>query len=579
MSIFGLRAFIQSKKNTMHLAELSNQVSSFTSGVIYEHMRGASEMMGNTSYTAQLMGISEVINAAEDVEVNKISFYAACTTEEAYIEYRIFALDAYPTSSFVPANNTPIASGSLSVADTNHTVGQLQNIKLASNVIVPAGKYFTVFVKASEGKISYRRWGVDSETEPLRRRMLFKITGTWSDTISVGSAGYYTATFKVYKEIAGLTENSVEEPMLVTELQTKINNAAALPRIILPDEMVAVVGDTLQLFTRGIIEAQNPYNEPYEFISDVGNAYPRYFEFTPIANDVGTHALTVNIRHKSGDVAATASCNIVTVNPTGQPSAAMNILCVGDSLTENMLWPQEFYRRLTQSGGTPEGLEYENISFIGDTEFPNYPTQKAIGKGGWTFNKYMTDASSPFWDSDSSEFSFSAFCTANGYTSIDVMYVLLGWNGLSSPNKYLAADHAANIEKAKQFIDQLHSDYPNAIVRLLGLQIPSPIGGLGANYGATANYAYYGFLRSVNGWNLALQEMANDNAYSSFCKYVAIAPQFDSEYNTQQAVTAVNSRSAVTESRGTNGIHPDTTGYMQIADAVYRDFVRTFCSE
>jgi len=159
------------------------------------------------------------------------------------------------------------------------------------------------------------------------------------------------------------------------------------------------------------------------------------------------------------------------------------------------------------------------------------------------------------------------------------MYVLLGWNGLSSPNKYLAADHAANIEKAKQFIDQLHSDYPNAIVRLLGLQIPSPIGGLGANYGATANYAYYGFLRSVNGWNLALQEMANDNAYSSFCKYVAIAPQFDSEYNTQQAVTAVNSRSAVTESRGTNGIHPDTTGYMQIADAVYRDFVRTFCSE
>jgi len=39
----------------------------------------------------------------------------------------------------------------------------------------------------------------------------------------------------------------------------------------------------------------------------------------------------------------------------------------------------------------------------------------------------------------------------------------------------------------------------------------------------------------------------------------------------------VNSRNSTTEVRGTNGIHPATSGYYQIADAVYRDFVRTFC--
>ena len=103
---------------------------------------------------------------------------------------------------------------------------------------------------------------------------------------------------------------------------------------------------------------------------------------------------------------------------------------------------------------------------------------------------------------------------------------------------------------------------------------------MGTNYGAGSGILphFYKTLRSVNGYNLALQAMCNEAAYSSFCRFISIAPQFDSEYNMQSTNRPVNTRNSTTEYFGTNGVHPDTEGYYQIADAVYRDFIRTFCS-
>lgn len=56
-----------------------------------------------------------------------------------------------------------------------------------------------------------------------------------------------------------------------------------------------------------------------------------------------------------------------------------------------------------------------------------------------------------------------------------------------------------------------------------------------------------------------------------------LAPQFDSDNNMQAASTPVNTRNPATELRGTNGVHPAASGYNQIADACWRDFIRTFC--
>lgn len=426
--------------------------------------------------------------------------------------------------------------------------------------------------------------------------------------------------------------------------------STAVPRIVLPDNLYAVVGDKLQLFVRGIIEAQNPYNLPYVINSTVGNSYPRYFEYTPVALDVGTKSLSVKILNYDYSVLNTKTVNLNVSNPTGQPASPKNILTLGDSLTAPGTWSAELYRRLTQTGGTPAGLGYGNINFIGDKALPGYPTQAYTGYGGWTYGQYngtsattyghvltgsfdkdksdvnsvwqasngstwnigytrgglkiygsgvlppsgtlthvsgathtsnivyssaTTEPETPFWDSANNRLSFSAWASRNNYSSIDAVYVLLGWNDVFSPNK---TDFTSLVSNAKTFLNQFHADFPNAIVRIVGIEVPSVNGGLGANYGSSESAEFYGMVRTANSLNMEYQNLANDPAYSSWVKFISIAPQFDSENNMPQSLTPVNSRNSATEYRGTNGVHPSTSGSYQIADAVYREFVNTFTS-
>jgi hypothetical protein len=420
------------------------------------------------------------------------------------------------------------------------------------------------------------------------------------------------------------------------------------PRIVLPDNIYAVVGDELQLFVRGMIEAQNPYNFPYVIDSTVGSSYPRYFDYTPVLGDVGSHTLTAKVLNYDYSTLTSTSTNLVVVNPPGAPGTAKNILILGDSLTGGGAWPAELYRRLTQTGGTPAGLGYGNINFIGDIALPGYTTQGYDAWGGWaystyidtantsghtltgTFDKDSTDAVStytdgsnqwsiiyaksgnilkigtyggagsatlasstltwvsggmhhsnivysaatnepisPFWDATGSKIDFTAFTSRVGASGIDAVYVLLSWNSIFTSN----LSTFSYLTQTQTFLNQLHTDYPNAVVRLMGVEIPSMNGGLGANYGGAGDAEYYGMVRTVNSNNIALQQLADQPAYSSWVKFIAVAPQFDSENNMSQSLTPVNTRNAATEYRGTNGVHPATAGYYQIADAAYREFV------
>lgn len=445
-----------------------------------------------------------------------------------------------------------------------------------------------------------------------------------------------------------------------SQIALLMSNSAGVPRVILPDEFSAVVGDTLQLFVRGMIEAQNPYDQPYEIVCAKGAQYPRYFEYTPQPGDPPGQTLTVNVLNDQGLTIATAQTTLRVVSARQAPSSNVCVFCIGDSLTAGGNWPAEFYRRLTRSGGSPAGLGFGNVSFIGDHPMPGYTSQAYMGYGGWAWHTYETqvtnsavwvtalgndktsadvgstwgDSSGRWWTlmatngaaikfgnyggaggrslpasggtltnvsgathpdaihftaaaptvlsplSAGTSFSFHGFCGRAGYPYISICYVLLGGNGLGYPgaNQAYATNHSAITTAAQTFISQLHADYPGALVRVVGLEVPSPNGGLGANYGASGPLAnYYKLLRSVNGLNLAYQQLCDSPANSPFCKFINLSCQFDSENNLPMAPSPVNTRNPATEQRGTNGFHPATSGYHQIANAVWRDFVRTFC--
>lgn len=453
---------------------------------------------------------------------------------------------------------------------------------------------------------------------------------------------------QVTEVVREVTEGQIEEA-----LKEKVSPALP-PRVVLPDVFHAVVGDTLQLFYRGLIEHPYPYFYNIEVKCDIGKNTPRYFEVTPTADKSGDHKLTVNVRDHLDNILATGT-TVLRVHAVGEsPSLRKNILCVGDSLTGSGTWCKEALRRLTETGGTPSGLGLFNIRFIGTKKNGECGYE---GYGGWTWGSYLsaptatklgmwvygshdkdsTDQHSlwedalgniwsmetietgrikftryqdhtapmpigagtlhhyqnathtaninydetvyaegnPFWDSDEGQVNFRTYCERNGFDRVDYMVTLLSWNGMAASH-YASSESliATHVTNAKRLIRILHEQYPNAKVKMMGIQLPSVNGGCGHSYGANSQYSnWYGLVRSVMNMNLAYQEMANEEEFQDYVEFINISGQFDSEYNMPRQSKTVNTRSTATEQVGTNGVHPSTEGYYQIGDAAYRALV------
>lgn len=429
-------------------------------------------------------------------------------------------------------------------------------------------------------------------------------------------------------------------------------------QINLPNKLYAVVGDTLQVFYRSIIEAVNPYIYDIRVICNKGQGFPRYFSYTPTINDIGTETLTICLYNNDGRIVGEQSCELVTVASPSSPSSIKKIFTFGDSLTSGGEWPNETQRRLVNTNSVDGiiGKGLSNIDFCGQFEVTrNEQTTKYFGVGGWvwanytnvgrpafrfqvsgvtnlnigsvysnnghnytimevnvtsgtgnilcqvasstdtpetsgiltkvsgigddivTFTSFSADSQNPLWDYNNNVMTFIPYVNQYGNGQCDAVYVLLSWNGQSAWKTY-DLDDSTQISYAKTFARKLHSEYPNAKLKIIGIQMPSLNGGLAANYGANSGYSdVFGLYKCAWSYNRALQELCNNSEFSNYCEFVDAATQFDSENNMQSTQYYVNIRNTKTEVRGTNGVHPAINGYYQIADAVYRNFVANFC--
>lgn len=345
------------------------------------------------------------------------------------------------------------------------------------------------------------------------------------------------------------------------------------PRIVLPPSIPAVVGDTLQLFRRGIVETADPYaiGSRFTLSTGAGNEYPRYWQWTPDA--AGSATLTVEALGSDMTVLSSAQTTI-TVSQATNPASMKRIMCIGDSVTNGMVWPQEAYRRLTQTGGTPAGLELSNYTFIGDQAFPNYPTQKGFGISGAGWSTYMLNpySNNPFWFDG--QLSIAQWVANNGGDGPDLVLVMIGWNNIIGATDS-AAGMAGVVTQGKVFADKLHEEYPSAKMVLLGMPVPSPFGGSGT-LPAFDRANYYALAHKANTLGIAYQAWASEPAYSSWLRFAQVGAQFDAEYGYPSTNVAVNTRNTTTESRQTEVVHPTTDARKQIADVAFREIVRAF---
>ncbi|MBQ1760979.1 MAG: hypothetical protein IIZ94_15015 [Prevotella sp.] len=163
--------------------------------------------------------------------------------------------------------------------------------------------------------------------------------------------------------------------------------------ICLPDEINAVVGDTLQLYYKSIFRCLNPYNYDIKVTCDIGDQYPRYYEVTPDSSHVGRHNISFIIRDNNNNSLGEKTVKLNVVQKSSSPN--LNILCVGASNMTSGVHVGEIKKRLTTANGTttgiyePIGFNLQNVNFVGRVEktYDNDSVRfEAIG--GWNFDRY-----------------------------------------------------------------------------------------------------------------------------------------------------------------------------------------------
>jgi len=344
-----------------------------------------------------------------------------------------------------------------------------------------------------------------------------------------------------------------------------------------------VVGDKFQLYYRGILKVVNPYNYYIKVICNKGKAYPRYYQFEPVAEDVGEYSFAVQVYDDNAILLGEGETTLKVIDPMKNTTyaTAKNILCIGDSLTAPGKWVKEGYRRFCMSGGTPAGLgNTDSLNFIGTkSEIVDGKTIRWEGTGGWSWLTYCSSMS-PFYNPSTSQIDFEYYCTENGFSGIDEVYFLLTWNGHGTlyPSSY--PKDSGNLYYAQLLIDKLKTQYPSVKVTCLGIPLNSLGGGMGSNYDLTLSYGdSYGMFLTAYNYNKALEEICLSEKYSGFVRYVDTKAQFDSEYNYPYTNVNVNPRNDTTEVRQTNGVHPSDNGYLQIGDVFYRALCSRYTAE
>lgn len=183
------------------------------------------------------------------------------------------------------------------------------------------------------------------------------------------------------------------------------------------------------------------------------------------------------------------------------------------------------------------------------------------------------ESSNPFYNAATETVDFVAHAEKYGNPGADIVACLLTWNSTGSSLQFEKIPTA--IEKhmadASALFRIIHNDLPNAKIVVMGLTPCSMTGGRGYNGGAQAGVAdrFSGLFYAME-YSKALEELCNDAEFSGYCYYCDTKGQFDAIYGMPYTQKAVNTRSTETEMFGTNGVHPNTTGYYQIGDAFYR---------
>jgi lysophospholipase L1-like esterase len=496
---------------------------------------GAADLTGTSDYSYPIIGWYAAMPEDSIFDTLKVRMWS--TTAASNVEWKLWVRDT--AGSFDTTSVTPDASGTMLSADFP-IANTLVTLDLGTKVYAAAGKVVVLLVRKTNGLyLSCRIWSNDVAG---RHGFILSSSTSWPSTFSFSSAPTYAGT----------------EFLLTLE-----QGASAVPAtsssvdIVLPPTIYTVVGRESNIYLDNII-AQDASDYFWDVTCTQGlHQQERWTSgLTPTA---GNTTISFSAYPKNSETAIGSRTAAMVVKSASAGSGLnRKVLVIGDSTTAGGITTGEMVNLFSTDAMA--------ITLLGTK---GSGANRHEGIAGWTVNQFYTDATSPFVFSGA--FNFSTYMSTNGYAAVDWVLINLGINdvfGLTS-DADVDTKATAMIAQLEAMITNIHVFDAN--VRI-GIAVTTPPiatqDGFGTNYGCGQNR--WRFKRNIV--RLARKLIDNFQGREATASKVYIVPLsvcIDTLHNMIQVTVAVNSRNTATVTRLNNGIHPDTPGYYQCADAYY----------
>lgn len=347
------------------------------------------------------------------------------------------------------------------------------------------------------------------------------------------------------------------------ELGELAEKAWKIPKLVLPTESIAVIGHEWNMYYENVIYGLT--DEYYvkcrcsSITSMNAHALSDCLRFTPSAGTAGDKTVTIEIHSKrTGALIDSGSFNLKVI--ADKTLTGKNVIFIGDSLTDDGVYPAEIQYNLSNNGITSLGTITETVNIEG-----NSYTISHEGRGGWSAGDYVTQArvsgvNNPFFNPVTETFDFSYYMTNAGFPSVDVVSIYLGTN----------ADPTIDdtINYLDTMIESIHEYNPNVKILINTMHESAGQDGCG-NHNQLQNAQEMRNDR-LNKTSRILEEYTTGhaNVYPTTLYF-----NVDGEHDYATVVQPLSSRNPNTIVRQNNNVHPSVYGYLKFADVIYNKMI------
>lgn len=334
----------------------------------------------------------------------------------------------------------------------------------------------------------------------------------------------------------------------------------------MPSKLYGMVGEEYNIYFQNIL---NDDVRDYDFAvtSYVGEQLEDRLRIVPPEH--GIYEITIKA-YRDGVEKASATSFLMVADREAGRDETRSVLVIGDSTTANGTCMEKLVQNF-------EG-DVMDISLLGTKGSKGIYHE---GISGWKLEDYVKGSERDneinlFWNTESNHFDFRFYMDEQGYESVDYVFINLGINDLFGVSEEELKDK--KIEEMlgwlTEMTDSIHEFDPSIKI---GIAVTTPPGddqnAFGKAYGTAHNLWQY--RRKYFLWcNALIKEFGQQEEAGIYL--IPINTNLDTKHNMGIETETVNARNEMTVDRiSANGnVHPDESGYWQIAD-VYWFFIKT----